>query len=109
MRLLQKEARKDDPDPKALSCYGLYLPDVEQRWLRFVDGRPLSAVSTQFLGWCCHRLQARGKEALLLIWENASWHKSRELRDWITTHNRQVKDSGSGVRIVPCLLPTTSP
>jgi transposase len=74
-----------------------------------VDGRPLSAVSTQFLGWCCHRLQARGKEALLLIWENASWHKSRELRDWITTHNRQVKDSGGGVRIVPCLLPTTSP
>jgi DDE superfamily endonuclease len=109
MRLLQKEARKDDPDPKALSCYGLYLPDVEQRWLRFVNGRPLSAVSTQFLGWCCHRLQARGKEALLLIWENASWHKSRELRDWITTHNRQVKDSGHGVRIVPCLLPTRSP
>jgi hypothetical protein len=25
MRLLRKEAKKDDPDPKALSCYGLYL------------------------------------------------------------------------------------
>jgi len=109
MRLLQKEARKDDPDPKALSCYGLYLPELEQTWLRFVDGRPVSAVSTQFLGWCCHRLQARGKKALLLIWDNASWHKSREVREWITTHNHQVKDSGRGVRIVPCLLPTRSP
>ena len=28
MRLLQKEARKDDPDPKALSCYGLYVPEL---------------------------------------------------------------------------------
>jgi hypothetical protein len=109
MRLLQKEATKDDPDPKALSCYGLYLPELEQTWLRFVDGRPVSAVTTQFLGWCCQRLQARGKKALLLIWDNASWHKSREVREWITTQNRQVKDRGRGVRIVPCLLPTRSP
>ncbi len=25
MRLLQKEAKKDDADPKALSCYGLSM------------------------------------------------------------------------------------
>jgi hypothetical protein len=49
MRLLQKEARKDDPDPKALSCYGLYVPELAQTWLRFVDGRPVSAITTQFL------------------------------------------------------------
>lgn len=51
MHLLQKEAKKDDPDPKALSCYGLYLPELGRRstWLRFVDGRPVSAITTQFL------------------------------------------------------------
>lgn len=38
MRLLQKAARKDDPDPKALSCYGLYVPELGRSWLRFVDG-----------------------------------------------------------------------
>jgi transposase len=75
----------------------------------FVDGRPVSAITTQFLGWSCHRLQARGKKALLLIWDNASWHKSREVRDWIASHNREVKASGLGVRIVACLLPTKSP
>jgi hypothetical protein len=111
MRLLQKEARKDDPEPKALSCYGLYLPELEQTWLRFVDGRPVSAITTQFLCWCCRRLRARGMRALLLIWDNASWHKSHQVRDWIDAHNRKVKDSGgeTGVRIVPCLLPTKSP
>ena len=111
VRLVQKEARKDDPEPKALSCYGLYLPELAETWLRFVDGRPVSAITTQFLSWCCHRLRQRGKKALLLIWDNASWHKSREVRGWITAHNRRVKDGGSeaGVRIVPCLLPTKSP
>ena len=96
MRLLQKEARKDDPEPKALSCYGLYVPELEETWLRFVDGRPVSAITTQFLCWCCHKLEARGKKALLLVWDNASWHKSRRVSDWIGAHNRKVKDSGAG-------------
>ena len=109
VRLLQKEASKDDPDPKALSCYGLYVPELKETWLRFVDGRPVSAITTRFLRWCCHKLEARGKKALLMIWDNASWHKSRRVRDWIGAHNRCVKESGRGVRIVACFLPTKSP
>jgi hypothetical protein len=109
MRLLQKEAKKDDADPKALSCYGLYVPELGCTWLRFVDGRPVSAITTQFLEWSCERLEAMGKKALLLVWDNASWHKSKFVKDWIAAHNRRVKDSGCGVRIVPCLLPKKSP
>jgi hypothetical protein len=37
-RLIEKAPRKDDPEPKALACYGMYLPDMEQTWIRFVDG-----------------------------------------------------------------------
>lgn len=107
--LFEKEARRDDPDPKALAAYGLYVPELKESWLRFVDGRPVSSITTQFLQWCTEKLEARGKKALLLIWDNASWHKSYEVRDWITAHNRRVKASGCGVRIVPCLLPTKSP
>ena len=111
MRLLHKEPSKDDPSEatKALSCYGLYLPEIEESWLRFVDGRPVSAITTRFLQWGCRRLEARGKKALLLIWDNASWHKSRRVREWIGAHNRQVKESGRGVHIVACFLPTKSP
>jgi hypothetical protein len=110
VRLLQKEPRKDDPEPKALSCYGLYLPELaEETWLRFVDGRPVSDITTRFLRWSCQRLQAVGKKALLLIWDNASWHKSHRVRGWIDAHNRRVKASGRGVRIVACPLPTKSP
>ena len=109
MRLLQKEAKKGDPDPKALSCYGLYLPELGRTWLRFVDGRPVSAITTQFLEWSCQKLEELGKKALLLVWDNASWHKSRFVKEWIAAHNHRVKKRRSGVRILPCLLPKKSP
>ncbi|MCA1838328.1 MAG: transposase [Actinobacteria bacterium] len=109
MRLVQRSVAKDDPDPKAISCYGLYLPELDQTWLRFVDGRPVSGITIRFLGWCCEKLEAGGKKVLLLIWDNASWHISREVRRWLGKHNREVKKSGQGVRIVSCLLPKQSP
>jgi hypothetical protein len=40
-RLTQRSVAKDDPEPKAISCYGLYLPELDDTWLRFVDGRPV--------------------------------------------------------------------
>ena len=108
-RLLEKEARKDDPDPKALSCYGLYVPELKETWLRFVDGRPVSSITTRFLSWSCQKLEAVGKKVLVLIWDNASWHISKEVRRGLGKHNREVKKSGEGVRIVSCLLPKQSP
>lgn len=108
--------RKEDADPKALACYGLLVRSREQQnvfqeqvWLRFVEGRPASAITTQFLSYCCAKLQERGKQVLVLIWDNAPWHVSRQIRTWIRQHNRQTKRSGQGVRILSCLLPTKSP
>jgi len=116
LRLIEQTSPKDDPDPKALACYGLLvscpaalntLP--EQVWLRFAEERPISAATTQYLAWCCEKLQTMGKKALLMIWDNASWHVSKSVRDWLRDHNREVRKSGKGVRIVPCYLPIKSP
>ncbi|EFH88314.1 transposase [Ktedonobacter racemifer] len=116
MRLVEQSKKKEDPDPKALACYGVLWQDGtpddparEEMWLRFVTGRPVSAISTQFLDWCCERLAAQGKRAWLLIWDNASWHISKIVRTWIRKHNQQVKQTGTGVRILPFRLPTQSP
>ena len=111
MRLVQRSVAKDDPEPKAVSCYyGLYLPELDETWLRFVDGRPVSSITTRFLSWCAEKLEAAGKKAMVLIWENnASWHLSREVRRWLGKHNPEVKESADGVRIVSCLLPKQSP
>jgi len=124
LRLVAQTVAKDDPDPKALACYGLLVrwwdhgedgPTAsphEEAWLRFADGRPVSAVTTRFLEWTCVKLAAAGKTALLLVWDNASWHLSKEVRDWIRTHNQHVRNTSGGVpgvRIVPCPLPIKSP
>ena len=104
---------KDDPDRKALACYGLLVrrpwADQDQMLLRFVHGRPVSAITTQFLAWACDQLAAQDFKALLLIWDNATWHKSKIVQAWIKDHNQQVKGQGTGVRIVPFLLPVKSP
>ena len=116
LRLVEQTTAKDDPDPKALACYGLLVscpaaPETlpEQVWLRFVEHRPVSPVTTQYLAWCCEKLAKLGKTALIMVWDNASWHISKEVRTWIKAHNRQVKQQSKGVRIVAFYLPSKSP
>jgi transposase len=116
LRLVEPTVARNEP--KALACYGLLVrwweepaaaEPAEALWLRFVDGRPLSAVTTPFLAWCTEKLAAAGKTALLLVWDNASWHVSREVAAWIAAHNRRVKAGAAAVRIVACPLPSKSP
>jgi len=83
--------------------------EADRLWLRFVDGRPVSAVTVQFLDWGCTKLAEAGKRVWILVWDNAGWHTSQAVRSWIRVHNRQVTESGTGVRIWVCLLPTKSP
>jgi transposase len=116
LRPVEQTVANDAPGRKAPACYGLlvrwWAADGARQaatWRRFVDGRPVSGVTTRFLTWCCQQLEAAGEEALLLVWDNASWHKSQQVRAWIWPHNRQVKQTGRGVRIVVCWLPSKSP
>jgi hypothetical protein len=82
--------------------------DTNQVWLRFMDGPPVSEATIAFLEWSCQQLSHEGKKALLLVWDNASWHISALGKDWISQHNRTAKGEG-GVRILSCLLPVKSP
>ena len=112
LRVVEQAVAKDDPDPKALACYGLLVragrDTPEAVWLRFVAGRPVSAITIAFLEWCCARAAADGTTTLVLVWDNASWHVSGEVRRWLRAHNQRVHRDG-GVRLIPCFLPSKSP
>ena len=108
VRLIEQEPRKADPEAKALACYGLLRTDTAQVSLRFVDGRPVSGLTIAFLEWVLTQLRAAAKKALLLIRDNAAWHVSGQVRNWLRAHNRQAKCTGD-VRIVVCRLLTRSP
>ncbi len=52
LHLIERPVAKADKDPKALACYGLLVrlrntncSIEEQMWLRFVEGRPVGAIS----------------------------------------------------------------
>src|SRR3954451_14556995 len=66
LRLAMHAAGRDDPEPKALACYGLWLPERERMMLRFVSGRPVSAVTCEFLAWIARQLAAEGIRVLVL-------------------------------------------
>src|SRR5260221_1456801 len=113
LRLQELSKNKSDPDPKALACCGMLSATSGRMHLRFVSGRPVSQVTTDFLEWLCEQVQAQGKSVLVLIWDNASWHVSKQVRTWLRQHNQTVLQEAqtgkAGVRIIPCWLPTKSP
>lgn len=113
VRLPQRERDRADPDPAALCCYGLLRADNDAMLLRFVEGRPVSQVTVDYLAWVSEQLAEQGATVLLLIWDNASWHGSKVVRTWLREHNRaarQAQQHGQpAVRIMAVWLPSKSP
>ena len=100
LRLVDKEVSKANTGRKALACYGLLLPQTDTMLWRFVTGRPVSQVTCDYLAWIADRMAHDSKKALVLIWDNASWHRSTLVRQWLTAHNQCVSshEQGGGTR-----------
>lgn len=113
LRLQELNKEKNDPDPKALACYGMLEAESYRMHLCFAEGRPVSQVTTDFLEWLCEQVQAQSKQVLVLIWDNASWHVSKQVKTWLREHTQNVlqetRTGKAGVRIIPCWLPIKSP
>ena len=89
-----------------MACYGAVEEGTGQVLLRFSSGQPNSGYTLEFLKYLLW--VAAEKQALLVIWDNASWHKSQGVREWVKSHNHQVKQEGR-VRLLTSLLPIKSP
>jgi hypothetical protein len=77
--------------------------------LRLGERRPVSTATTAWRAWGSERLAAHGRTAGLLIWENASWHRSHAVRPWLRPPHHHGKQTGWGVRILAGRLPRQSP
>ena len=106
VQLLTSDA--SDPDPNAVACYGFLRHDTHKVMLRLAEGRPLDEVTVQFLEWLCWSVAQEGKQVLVVIWDNDSWHTSDAVARWVKEQNRH-SGCGKGVRIVICELPVASP
>jgi hypothetical protein len=116
LRLVELSVPKEDKSPKALACYGMLMryrgakgTPCEQIKLSFIEGHPVSETTKAFLVGSLKKVEELGKKTLLLIWDNATWHISQTVANWLREHNQQVKEAKKGVRIIWCPLPKKSP
>jgi transposase len=113
LRLQELSVSKNDPDSKALCCYGMLEAPSGTMRLRFVNGRAVSQVTTEFLEWLSQQVAAQGQRKLVLIWDNASWHVSHQVKTWLHHHNQAAlqaeREGKRGIQLIPCWLPTKSP
>jgi transposase len=107
LRLIQHEAPRNESE-KALACFGALRQDTSDVLLYFSHGQPTSLQMWLFIIGLLALARAEGKQVLVVIWDNATWHKSRDLRIWIRVYNRAAKACGQP-RLLTHLLPVKSP
>ena len=107
LALLQQDRSKDDPEPKAVACFGALDHESGKVLLRFSNGQPNSTYTLEFIEYLLLVAKKRRKRVLVVIWDKATWHKSEQVRSWVKDYNHNVKLKG-GVRLLTWLLPTKS-
>lgn len=107
LRLVQRDPKRGETD-KALACFGAVRQDTDAVLLYFSPGQPNSLHMWLFIIGLLAVARAEGKRVVVLLWDNASWHKSADLRSWIRAYNQAAK-AADEPRLLTHLLPVKSP
>jgi len=93
---------------KAISCFGALGQELAELFLDFAQGYPNSEPMWAFIVKLLALARRLGRKVLVLIWDNAPWHTSKRIRQWIHWYNQAAKYTGD-VRLLVFWLPTKSP
>ena len=105
LRLVQREPGSGETQ-KALACFGAV--ESGQVHLYFSNGQPNSEHTIYHLTGLLQVAREKQKRVAVVVWDHASWHKSKRVRAWVREHNRRAKANGD-VRLLTFLLPKKSP
>lgn len=108
LHVVQRVPVKGDPDPPALACYGALRADTSQVILHSASGQPNSQQTWFFLSGLLLIARREHKRVLVVIWDNATWHKSKTLKAHIRAYNHTARLTGDP-RLITFRLPTRSP
>lgn len=97
-----------DETQKALACFGAVRQDTQQTYLYFCDGQPNSEHMWLFIVGLLALARQSSIRVIVMIWDHATWHKSKRLRQWIRAYNLEAKRTGQP-RLLTFLLPKKSP
>ena len=107
MRLVERTPVPNETE-KALACFGAVRQDTQQTYLYFSQGQPNSENTWLFIMGLLAIARREKIRVVVIIWDHATWHKSKRLRQWIRTYNLAAKESGQP-RLLTFLLPKKSP
>ena len=107
LRLIARDPARGEQQ-KAIACFGALRRDTRDVALYFSQGQPNSLQQWMFIIGLLAIARHEQKQVLVIIWDNASWHKSKDLKRWIRDYNRQAKTLGEP-RLLTHLLPVKSP
>jgi len=108
LRLVERQPKPNEKD-KAIACFGALCQETSDRFFYFAEGQPNSEKTILMLEALLAIAHTRAKRVLVVIWDRATWHKSKRLKSWAHQHNRLAKAKPDGVRLLLCLLPSKSP
>jgi len=108
LHLVQRQPLKTDRDAQALACFGAVRQDTQQVYLSFSPQRPNSEMMWHFIMGLLTIARQENKTTVVLIWDNASWHLSKRIKQWIRDYNQLAKQHGEP-RLLTHLLPVKSP
>jgi transposase len=104
---VQREPKRGEKE-QALACFGARRQENGQVYLYFSLGQPNSEHQWVFIIALLALARQEGKSVVVIIWDNASWHLSQRLREWIHAYNRAAKAAGEP-RLLVHGLPLKSP
>jgi hypothetical protein len=107
LHLVERQPKPKE-EQKALACFGAVCQETGKRFLYFCDGQPNSEHTIAMLERLLAVARREKKRVLAVIWDRASWHKSKKLMGWKYQYNQKAKQDGD-VRLLTCLLPVKSP
>ena len=107
LHLVQREPERGEKE-RALACFGARRQDNEQVYLYFSEGQPNSEQMWVFIMALLQLARQEAKTVVVLIWDNASWHISKRIRQWIRAYNQAAKVAGEP-RLLVHQLPVKSP
>lgn len=106
-KLIERAIPKGATD-KAVSCFGALSQELDDIFLDFAQGYPNSEQMWWFIIKLLQLARQHHRQVVVLIWDNAPWHTSKRIRQWIRLYNQAAKAAGQ-VRLVVFWLPRKSP
>lgn len=93
---------------KIVSCFGALCQELDEVFMDFAIGSPTSESMWAFIIRLLDVTRQLERKTLVLIWDNAPWHTSKRIRQWIHWYNQCAKLTGD-VRLLVFWLPIKSP